>query len=232
MESAMIDTIFFDLDDTLLDFSRIEPIALKKALGEFGVAADGDMAKRYHDINISKWKALERGELKRCEVIVSRFEQLFDEYGICADPSAVQKRFEWLVGEEYFFMPGAKELLLKLYGKYRIYIVTNGTGSVQHRRLEASGIDRLINGVFISEELGAEKPRRAFFDSVFVRIGKYDADRIIIVGDSLSSDIAGGINAGIHTCLYDPSGISAKDRIIPEYRIGRLSELEKLLVAI
>ena len=126
-------------------------------------------------------------------------------------------------------MPGAEELLEALYGKYPLYIVSNGNLSVQEGRIASSGIAKYFGEIFISQQIGFDKPRKEFFDACFARIPGFDRERSIIVGDSLTSDIRGGINAGIKTCWYNPRGKAAREDIRPDYSIAELNELPGLL---
>ncbi len=229
----MIRYLLLDLDDTLLDFQRGERIALKLTLDEMGISYTEEMIDRYIVINIDCWRALERGELTRDEVLYGRFERWFAEYGITASVSAVQDRYEKLLEDQHDFIDGARELLdtLAASGKYRISIVTNGTPAVQWPRLGASGIIGYVDDVFISYDLGYPKPKAEFFDLCFERIEGFVRSEAIIVGDSLTSDVLGGINAGILTCHFNPRN-HPYTTITPDYKINKLSELPALLDSI
>ena len=229
----MIKYIFLDLDNTLLDFKRGEEIALKNALRKMGIEIDERIAERYLEINLSLWRALERGEVTRDEVLYGRFERLFSEIGADLSPYETQAIYQDMLGREHDFMPGARKLLDDLFnsGKYRLYIATNGIPEVQYPRISDSGIGEYIERVFISYEIGFPKPKREFFEGCFAEIEGFNHQEAIIVGDSLTSDIMGGINAGIHTCHYNVWG-DKYDSITPEYRINNLSELIPLLESI
>ena len=229
----MIKYIFLDLDNTLLDFKRGEEIALKNALRKMGIEIDERIAERYLEINLSLWRALERGEVTRDEVLYGRFERLFSEIGADLSPYETQAIYQDMLGREHDFMPGARKLLDDLCnsGKYRLYIATNGIPEVQYPRISDSGIGEYIERVFISYEIGFPKPKREFFEGCFAEIEGFNHQEAIIVGDSLTSDIMGGINAGIHTCHYNVWG-DKYDSITPEYRINNLSELIPLLDSI
>jgi 2-haloacid dehalogenase len=229
----MIRNIFLDLDNTLLDFERGERKAISKTLIGFGITPTQEVIDRYMAINLACWRALERGEMSRDEVIYGRFERLFSELGINASKTEAQQTYQELLAGEHDFMPGAKELLdeLKDSGKYRLYLATNGIPVVQYPRLSASGIDKYLDGVFISYELGYPKPKKEFFDGCAEQIPDYDPSESIIVGDNLTSDIMGGINAGIITCHYNRWG-DVYDKIKPDYTINHLSELIAILDSI
>lgn len=225
----MLNTIFFDLDDTLLDFTRAEAVALRRALTEVGAPATGAVLDRYHIINQRQWELLEEGVLTRDQVLVSRFQILFDELGVSADPGDTCGRYEGHLAEGHWFRPGAEELLDRLFPRYELYLASNGAAAVQHSRLQSAGIAPYFKGIFISEELGADKPNRAFFDACFAAIPDFDRESALMVGDSLTSDIRGGRNAGIRTCWLNDRGRPARADIVPDYTIKSLAELPGLL---
>ena len=142
-----------------------------------------------------------------------------------------RRRYEWNLGGSYFYIDGAEALLDELSKKYDLYLMSNGTAAVQDRRIAASGIAKYFKGLFISEKVGYNKPALEFFERCFAEIPDFKKEESIIVGDSLSSDIKGGINAGIPTCHYNPSG-EKSDSIIPHYTIKTLEELPALLASI
>ena len=221
--------IFLDIDDTLLDFHKAEALALRKALLDVDVEPAEETLRRYSAINKSQWELLEEGLLTRQQVLIRRFELLFQEFGIDASPAETRDRYEAHLAVGHFFMPGAPELLEELYGRCMLYIVSNGTGSVQAGRIASAGIGRYFERVFISEEIGFEKPSREFFRCCFAQISDFDPARAIIVGDSLTSDVRGGRNAGIKTCWYNPGGKAPRPDILPDYSIRSLAELPPLL---
>ena len=221
--------LLFDLDKTILDFDRAEKIALKRALMDFGLAADEQVLSLYHTINKRCWELLEEGKMTRQQVLVKRFEELFGRLGVAAEGAAVTKRYEKYLCEGYYYMPGAEELLDALDGKYEMYIVSNGSAVVQDARLESSGIGRYFKDIFISERIGSDKPSKAFFEACFARIPDFSADRAIIIGDSLTSDIRGGRSAGILSCWYNPKQELGRKDIVPDYQINNLIQLPALL---
>ncbi len=221
--------VFIDLDNTILDFDWAERRALTAAFLEAGIEPEPEVLDRYNAINRLQWELLENGVLTREQVLVRRFEILFAERGIHASAEQVGERYETLLADGFRFLPWAEELLEALHGRYRMYLASNGSASVQAARIASSGIGRFFDGIFISEELGADKPSREYFDRCIARIRGYDPSRALMVGDSLTSDIRGGINAGIRTCWYNPSG-RALDRLIrPDFEIRSLTELPPLL---
>lgn len=226
---VMKPAVLIDLDNTILDFDWAERRALTTALREVGLEPDPKLLARYNAINRRQWELLEDGVLTREQVLLRRFEILFEEQGIQASAAGVGERYESLLADGYQFLPGAEELLRTLYVRYRLYLASNGSAAVQAARIASSGIGRYFEGIFISEELGADKPSKAYFDRCIAQIPSFDPARALMVGDSLTSDIRGGINAGIRTCWYNPSGRAPDRDIRPDYVIHSLSELPPLL---
>ncbi|MBQ2793470.1 MAG: YjjG family noncanonical pyrimidine nucleotidase [Clostridia bacterium] len=224
----MTDTILFDLDDTLLNFTENELVSILDTFSRFGVPSTREAVDKYLEINRVSWRRLERGEWTREEVLVGRFRELFSQLGVAADPAEVQKYYAKRLSLEGSYVDGAQELLLNLRGKYRLFAVTNGNTDVQEGRISVTKIDRLLDGIFISEKIGADKPSAKFFDAVFEKIGG-SRDNCVIVGDSLSSDIQGGINAGIRTVYFNPKGKENETGITPDYEIYELSQITALL---
>lgn len=155
----MIDTLLFDLDNTLLDFDKAEANALSKALHDVNIKVDDLMLIRYNKINSSQWKLLEKGIITREEIKLRRFKILFEEFSLNADPKEVARNYQEYLGQGHYFIKDAEEVLEQLSKTHRIYLVTNGTLSVQKGRIESSGIKKYLQGVFISEEVGYNKDR-------------------------------------------------------------------------
>ena len=225
----MIRNVLFDLDDTLFDFHKAEKIALTKTLMHFGIDPTEETLALYSTINAAHWKRLELGEISREEVKVGRYRELFKTIGVECDPVKATAYYESMLAIGHYFMPGAPELLEELYRKYRLYIVSNGTAKVQEGRIGSSGIAKYMDGIFISQVLGANKPDKQFFDICFAEIPDFSLSETVIIGDSLSSDIKGGINAGIITVWFNPKGIENDNDIKPDYTIKELSEVPGLL---
>ena len=185
--------IFLDLDDTILDFHRAERQALSQTLRHFHVDPTDAVLDRYHVLNRRQWELLEEGKLTRPQVLVRRFQLLFDELGIRAAPQEVCQLYEEQLAQGHFFVPGAQELLEALHTRYELYLATNGTPEVQNSRIESAGIARYFQNIFISEQMGAYKPSPAFFHACFAAIPDFDAAEAMMVGDSLTSDIRGAL---------------------------------------
>lgn len=225
----MIKYLFLDIDDTIFDFKRSEAEALSGTLSELGIEPSKETIALYSKINQSQWEALERGETTRDALLIRRYELLFKELRVNCDPRGAQKIYERRLSQSYYFLPGAEKLLSELFGKYKIYFASNGTAIVQDGRISLSGLDKFAEDIFISERIGHNKPSREFFDACFEKIQGFEKSEAIIVGDSLSSDILGGINAGIKTCLYNPKKKPLAGEVTPDYEINELTELRVLL---
>ena len=228
----MLTTVFFDLDNTLLDFDRGEAHALSRALRRFRIDPTPAVLTRYHAINLSQWELLEEGKLTKEQVLTRRFDLLFAELGAACDSRAVCDLYESLLAEEHDFVPGARELLESLAPRYSLYLATNGAAAVQRRRLADAGIAPYFQNIFISEEVGFHKPSPAFFRACFAAIPGFDPACALMVGDSLTSDVRGGRDAGIRTCWFDPHDRSHRADIRPDYTITALSQLPGLLEAL
>ena len=224
----MVEFLFLDLDDTILDFKKAERDALQLSLREFDIEPTEAVCSRYSQINQWHWEALERGELTRAQVMVGRFETLFRELGVEGDAAACSRRYMENLGEGHDFLPGALEAVERLSKKYKLYAATNGTKTVQTKRIEKAGLRRYFQDIFISQDIGIEKPALEFFQKCFARIPDFDPKKAMIVGDSLTSDIQGGINSGMATCWVNPKGKVAGN-IKPDYEIQSLTQLEALL---
>ena len=221
--------LFFDLDDTLLDFHKAEAWALRQALRRSGIEPTDAIVARYSEINQRQWELLEEKKLTREQVLIRRFQLLFQELGVDASCEDTQQCYENMLAKGHDFMPGAPELLEQLKGKYRLYLVSNGTAMVQDCRLRDSGIEKYFQGIFISERVGVDKPQKEFFDRSFATIPDFDPNQAMIIGDSLTSDMRGGINAGITTCWYNPKHKPRRADIPVDYEIDDLLALPRLL---
>ena len=224
----MIEFLLLDLDDTILDFHKAERIAISKTIRNFGVEPTEEILNLYHEINDWHWEQLELGKLTRAEVLVNRFGVLFERLGKTVDAPACAKIYEKNLATGHWFLPGAEEAVDRLHKKYRLFLVSNGTASVQKGRMTSANLYRFFETVFVSQEIGHNKPSKEYFDACFARIPGFDREKAMIVGDSLTSDIKGGINAGIKTVWVNPTHKPCGE-IKPDYEIEALSQLEELL---
>ena len=224
----MIEFLFLDLDDTILDFRKAEYVAIGKTIGDFGVEPTDEVRKLYHEINKWHWEQLELGTLTREEVLVNRFGVLFEKLGKTVDAVACARAYEKNLSQGHWFLPGAEETVDALSKKYRLFLASNGTASVQKGRMTSANLYRFFETVFVSQEIGHNKPSKEYFDACFAQIPGFDKEKAMIVGDSLSSDIKGGINAGIKTVWVNPDHKDCGE-IKPDYEIEYLHQLEALL---
>ena len=225
----MIEFLFLDMDDTILDFHKAEAIALRKTLESFGLNPTEAVCARYSQINREHWQRLENRELTREQVVVGRFATLFREYGIEVEAYDVAMTYEQNLSLGHYFLPGADEALQKLSKKYKLYLASNGTSRVQWPRLESSGIGKYFQEIFISQDMGADKPSMEYYNACFAKIPGFDVSRAMMVGDSLTSDIRGGNNAGMLTCWVNARKEKGREDIPADYEIEYLSQLEALL---
>lgn len=228
----MIEFLFLDLDDTILDFHKAERIAISKTFRDFGIEPAEEVLARYHQINKDCWHKLELGEWTREQVLVRRFELLFAGQGIVCDGTQVARAYEKNLSVGHYFLPGAEAAVDALSRKFRLFLASNGTASVQKGRMTSANLYRFFEKVFVSQELGANKPAREFFQRATEQIPGYDAAKAMMVGDSLTSDILGGINAGMKTCWVNPGRTTANPEIRADYEIESLSQLEALLTSL
>lgn len=221
-------TLYFDLDNTLLDFNKTEERAIKQVLSLFGLPDDDKTAKIYSAINKSFWERFERHEIKKEDIFVGRFDVLLKTLNTQGNPEAMSKIYFERLSAGHDVISGASELLLYLKKKgYKIYATTNGVASTQYKRIEKSGLKTFFDDVFVSESVGSQKPDSSYFEFVRMHTEEKDKSKILVVGDSQSSDILGGINAGLDTCWYCPNNF--KPIYQSTYTITSLDELYNIL---
>ena len=222
--------LLFDVDRTLLDFQKSEQIALKETLLRYFAVYTEEIRARYEIINEFYWAEFEKGTIRKSEILYRRFEDLFQEFHLVGDPVRFDIDYRKELSCHAPLIDGASELLQRLKKKgYQIYYVTNGTREVQWPRLKQSGLEKLADGIFISEEIGYQKPDKNYFEIVFSRINGFAKEEAIIIGDSLSSDIQGGVIMGIDTCWFRPEGTKNTKNFPVTYEISVLKELEDIL---
>ena len=227
----MITTLLWDVDNTLLDFSAAERAAIRSLFQEYGLGTcSEEMLQRYAAINMAYWERLERGKLTKPEVLVGRFREFFETEGInTAIAPEFNEKYQLRLGDTIVYRDDSLQIIKSLRGRVRQYVVSNGTVTAQTKKLRLSGLGALMDGIFLSEELGVEKPNVEFFDKVFSVLGDIDRSRVMIVGDSLTSDILGGSNARIVTCWYNPGGKPAAGGVHPNHEISDLHEVFSLI---
>ncbi len=224
-------TAFFDLDGTLLDYKKSEANALSSAFRKlFQDSFPPDIIPVYHGINTVLWEKYEKGEITNEFLRVERFRQLFSHYHIHGDPEEFSSLYLGYLAEGGYLLSGAVALLESLNGAIRLAALTNGITGVQQSRLSISGIGKYFEQIAISDTEGVAKPDKRIFEILMQRMGLESTEGILMIGDSLSSDIQGGINAGIDTCWFNPGGKDPGD-ITPDYTTATFNEIALLLVS-
>lgn len=221
-------TLFLDLDNTLLDFYKAEYHAIKAVLKKYDFPYDDGTIKTYSEINLSFWKRFEKGEIEKSEIFEGRFLKLFEVLGKTADSGAMSQDYFLALSDGYYTVDGALEILEFLKQKgYFICATTNGISLTQHKRIKNSGLAPYFDKVFVSEDAKHQKPEKEYFDFVINNIPEKDKSKMLVIGDSQSSDILGGINSGIDTCWFNNENSKAEYK--STYTITRLCDLKEIL---
>ena len=223
-------TVLWDVDGTLLDFIYSQRYALTKCFQTIGREMTEEILNRYSQINDSFWKRLELGEITKEQLLPGRFLQLFEEYGIQdVDVEAFRQEYQEALGSVFSYIDDSLDICKSLQGRVKQYVVTNGVTSTQLNKLKLSGFYDIMEELFISEQIGAPKPHEEFFDYCLARLAEKDKSKILLIGDSLSSDIKGGVLAGIPTCWFRPEGTENHTEYKSDYEISDLHELYDIL---
>lgn len=221
-------TLFLDLDNTLLDFHKEEQMAIRKTLTEFKLPSDLKTVKLYSEINRSFWQSFERGEIPKNAIFEGRFKTLLSILNEKRDVESISQFYLKSLGEGYCKMDGADDVLTYLKAKgYKLYATTNGFAFTQYNRIEKSGLGKYFDKVFVSEDVGFQKPEKEYFETCILKIPEKDKAKILVIGDSQSSDILGGINSGLDTCWFNSDGDTPKYK--SKYEINHLAELKNIL---
>lgn len=223
--------LLWDIDGTILDFESAEKAAIKTLFERFNLGECSDeMIERYSKINRKYWQMLERGEMSKEKILVERFVEFFSKEGMDAGISdSFNREYQLALGDTIVFCDDAMDIIKEQKKKFEIVLVTNGTAVAQKKKLEKSGLQNIVNHIFISEIVGYEKPDINFFKKVISEVGINDLSDVLIIGDSLTSDIQGGYNAGIDTCWYNPKGIKNESSLSPTYIIQNLHDLDSIV---
>lgn len=217
--------LLLDLDGTVLDFEASQLDALRETVVDLGVGWSDAHATRYTDINVELWEAYERREIEAGDLRITRWRRFLDDIGAEADPDEVGAAYLRRFTAGAHVLEDAVETVAKLAAHKTIVAITNGFGDVQHQRLALSGLDQHLTGVVVSDEVGAAKPHPKIFDAAFALAGDPPKEQVAIVGDSLTSDVAGGRDYGITTVWVNPTGADHAPHPAPDLIIERLSDL-------
>ena len=227
------DWLLFDADGTLFDYDLAEESALESTFRALSLPFTPAYRQVYREINHQVWLDFEQGRITAEALRTRRFELLFKATSLAADPQQFSVRYLAHLARQAQLVEGAEAVVKALAGRFHLAIITNGLMDVQRPRLALSPIAPFLDEVAISEEIGAAKPDPAYFEAVFARISARFSpprkERVLVIGDSLSSDIQGGLKFGLATCWFNPSGKPAQDGIRPDYEIQRLEELINLV---
>lgn len=221
--------LVFDADDTLLDFEAAEYYALKDILEQYKYEMSEEIRQQYRKINIELWEKYEEGIISKEEVLHSRFEKLFNILEMKVNGEEIEKQFREKLGECSTMIKDASIICEKLYKNYNLYIVSNGVKETQIKRLKESGLDTYMKNIFISEEIGYQKPRIEFIKEVQKVVPNINSTNTLIIGDTLTSDIKLGENTGIDTCWFNPNKKENKSKIKPTYEIQELRQLISII---
>lgn len=222
--------IIFDADGTLFDFEKSETEAIKNTSLHFGINYDESYHLNvYKNINTKIWKEFEEGKITQKELKTERFNRFFKEINMELSPEDFALKYMEELSLGSFLFDDSTSLIENLHGKAKLTILTNGLTLVQNGRIKKSTIAKYFDDIVISEEVGCSKPNKEIFEIALKNINHVDKSKVLIVGDSLTSDIKGGINFGIDTCYYNPKGIENNTDIKPTYEIKSLLELESIL---
>lgn len=224
-------TILWDLDQTILDFAKSQDYALRYTFRLFDREIGDAEVTVYAAINDGYWKRMERGEITKEEVLLGRFITLFERLGITEiAPEAFGEIYQEALGDVFFFQDEADQIIMLLKERgYRQYIVTNGVNRTQAKKVRLSGLDKMVDGVFVSELMGYPKPRKEYFDACFAQLEGITREECLLVGDSITSDMKGGVNAGIAVCWYNPEKHGNSLGLAIDYEIRDLHELLRIL---
>lgn len=221
-------TLLFDVDGTLLDFEKSKERALGEILIANGIPYNKEVLEQFSAIEAKLWSEFERGELTKDYILRNRFKRLFEANNVTQDYEALEVSYQERLGQYADLIEDAYEVCKELSKDHVLHIITNGVTKTQKTRLEISGLNPFFKKVFISDEIGFAKPRKEFFDYVIDQIKPIRKEEILIIGDTLTSDILGGINSGIDTCYINPNKVENDTTIQPTYEITKLKELYSL----
>ena len=223
--------ILFDADNTLLNFDAAENKALAETLVNYGIEPDAETVQTYRTINEELWRQLEKGQIRREKLFGERFSRFLKAINAAGDGVEMNRYYlEQLSTHPDLMSPEVLDVLRELSEVATLAIVSNGAQKVQTRRLAESGVMNFMEDVFISEKMGCEKPNARIFDAALRALGVENREHVLMVGDSLSSDVQGGVNAGLDTCWYNPNHAENPGKVVPTYEISSLEELYPLVM--
>lgn len=227
---AKYNCIMMDIDNTLLDFDAAERKALLETLQQFSLPCDEAAISRYHEINSSLWGELNKGKIRRDKLLVERFDRFVKEIGAAVKATELNRAYTEHLATHADVIPGAEEALQELAEVATMIAVSNGTESVERGRLKLSGFEKYFDDIFVSEAVGVSKPNPKIFQMAMRKLGIEHSDKVLVVGDSLSADIQGGVNAGLDTCWVNMNGLENESGLTPTYEVKALRELYPIVM--
>ena len=225
----MITTVFLDVDNTLLDFHLCSLESMKEGFDEWGMDFTDEVFTVFNEINDGLWHKIEKGEITRDELFCIRWQLIFDRLGIDKNGPDFEKMFVENLAESAIPVEGAGSLVEYLASKYDLYVTSNAIHRQQIVRMTKAGMIDYIKDFFTSEKIGYAKPTKGFFDECFKRLPDVKKESVIIIGDSLTADIKGGVDYGIKTCWFNFKGEKYDIRPECDYIVDRLGDIKEIL---
>lgn len=222
-------TLLFDVDDTLLDFQATEKAALRQLFAAEGLELTVDLERCYKKMNLELWQSFERGECSRDELVYQRFGHFFGQLGQTVDSVKLENQYRSFLNQGHHLLGNSLAIIKDLSRKADLFVVTNGVSKTQYQRLGDAKLLPYFKNVFVSEDTGYQKPMKEYFDYVFERIPNLDLAKTVIIGDSLTSDIQGGVAAGIDTIWLNNQKESSQSTIHSTYEIQQLDEIYPII---
>lgn len=183
----------------------------------------------YRRINNNIWKEYEKGNINQKELKIKRFKILSDKLNIKFDEHEFAKTYMKYLSSSSFLYKESLPPIKDLSKNYKLLIITNGLSSVQNNRIKKSPISKYFDDIIISEEAGFQKPNPYIFEYSLRKFNEIDKRKVLIIGDSLTLDIQGGINFGIDTCWFNPEKLKNDTKLKPTYEISNILEVKNIL---
>lgn len=221
--------VLLDLDNTLIDFNECARHSIINIFGKLELPYSEKVFETFIEENVKIWKRLEKGEITKAELRANRWNLILNRLGIDYDGTVIEEMFENGVAQGAYPVDGAYDLLDYLYQKYDLYIVSNGFRFVQENRLRIGDFRKYFKDIFVSEDIGIQKPANEFFDYCFRKAKIQNKENVVLIGDSISADISGGINYGIDTVWFNKNNDILPENIKPTHTVTELKEIENIL---
>lgn len=221
--------VLLDIDNTLIDFNECARHSIIEIFNNFNLPYCDKVFETFTNENIKIWKRLENGEITKSYLRANRWNIILEKLNIVADGPEIEELFEKGIANSAYEVQGAKELLGYLYKKHQLCVVSNGFRAVQENRLNISGFTKYFDKMFFSEDIGINKPQKEFFDYCFNSLDNPEKEDVILIGDSISADIIGGINYNIKTIWFNKKNENCPDNVKPTYIVRALAEIKDII---